>query len=289
MSSHHKIHLRQGLHVIAYRATLDVPRELAQFVGRLLQAERRRRRTRTGSRALTCFGQAVLGLRWFRDHTDPTALARDHRVSRATAYRYLDEVIEVLAAQAPDLHDALERAHTEGLTHLILDGKVFSADRYGEKTTSVKGEQIDLWYSGKACEPGGNIQALSAPNGFPLWVSDAEPGSAHDLTCAREHVCGALYWAASQLNLPTLADGGYDGTGIGVHTPIKQPAGQKLHADNRTYNALLRGLRALGERGFAILTRRWRTLHHITASPRKIGPIVQAALTLTHFEHGHLT
>jgi hypothetical protein len=62
--------------VIAYRATLDVPRELVWFVAKLLLAERRRRGTPRGSRALTCFGQAVLGLRWFRDHTAPEALAR---------------------------------------------------------------------------------------------------------------------------------------------------------------------------------------------------------------------
>jgi hypothetical protein len=109
-------------------------------------------------------------------------------------------------------------------------------------------------------------------------------------TVAREHVLGALYWAASQLELPTLSDGGYEGAGIGVHTPLKQPAGgQVLDVDNRTYNALLRGLRCLGERGFALLTGRWRTLHHTTASPRKIGDIVKAALVLTHFEHGRLT
>jgi hypothetical protein len=276
--------------VITYGATLDVPRELAQHLGRLLRAERRRRGTRPNSRALTCFWQAVLGLRWFRQNTDPTALARDHGISRATGYRYLDEVIAVLAQQAPDLHDTLRRAKDEGLTHLILDGKVFSADRYGEKTVSVKGEAIDLWYSGKAHEHGGNIQALSAPNGLPLWVSDVEPGSVHDLTAARAHVLGALYWAASQLGLPTLADGGYDGAGIGVRTPVKQPAGdQVLDADNRCYNALLRGLRCLGERGFAVLTGRWRALRHITASPRKIGAIVKAALVLTHFEHGRLT
>jgi hypothetical protein len=276
--------------VITYRATLDVPRELAQYLGRLLRAERRRRGTRTDSRALTCFWHAVLGLRWFRQNADVTTLARDHGISRATGYRYLDEVITVLAQQAPDLHDTLRRAKDEGLTHLILDGKVFSADRYSEKTTSVKGEPIDLWYSGKAHEHGGNIQALSAPNGFPLWVSDVEPGSVHDLTAAREHVLGALHWAASQLGLPTLADGGYNGAGIGVHTPVKQPAGdQVLDADNRCYNALLRGLRCLGERGFAVLTGRWRTLRHITASPRKIGDIVKAALVLTHFEHGRLT
>jgi hypothetical protein len=275
--------------VIAHRATLDVPRELVQYLGRLLAAERHRRGTRTGTRALTCFWQAVLGLRWFRENADPTALARDHRISRATAYRYLDEVITVLAKQAPDLHEVLQRAEAEGLSHLILDGKVFSCDRLSEKTISVKGKLIDLWYSGKAHEHGGNIQALSAPTGFPLWVSDVEPGSVHDLTAAREHVLAALYAAATR-GLPSLADGGYDATGIGVHTPIKQPAdGHRLDADNRTYNALLRGLRCLGERGFAILTGRWRTLHHITASPSKIGDIVKASLALTHFEHGRLT
>jgi hypothetical protein len=41
--------------VIAYRATLDVPRELAWSVAKLLLAERRRRGTPRGSRALTCF------------------------------------------------------------------------------------------------------------------------------------------------------------------------------------------------------------------------------------------
>jgi hypothetical protein len=275
--------------VIAYRAMLDVPRELAQYLSRLLHAERCRRGTRKNSRVLTCFRQAVLGLRWFRQNVEVTALARDHGVSRATGYRYLDEVIEVLADQAPDLHEALAKAKTDGLAYVILDGKVFSADRCGEKTMSVKGKQIDLWYSGKAHEHGGNIQGLSGPDGFPLWVADVEPGSMHDLTVAQEHVLGALYWAASHLDLPALADGGYEDAGIGVHTPIKQPAGdQILDVDNRTYNALLRGLRCLGERGFAVLTGRWRILHHTTASPSKIGDIVKAALVLTHFEHGRL-
>jgi hypothetical protein len=223
-------------------------------------------------------------------NVEVTALARDHGVSRATGYRYLDEVIEVLADQAPDLHEALEKAKADGLAYVIPDGKIFSADRCDEKTMSVKGTQIDLWYSGKAREHGGNIQALSGPDGFPLWVADAEPGSTHDLTAAQEHVLGALYWAASHLGLPALADGGYEGAGIGVHTPIKQPAGDQvpLDVDNRTYNALLRGLRCLGERGFAVLTRRWRTLHHTTASLSKIGDIVKAALVLTHFEHSRL-
>jgi hypothetical protein len=112
------------LHVIAYRATLDVPREVVWFLAKLLAAERQRRGTPRGSRALTCFWQAVPGLRWFRDRTAADALARDHRISRATAYRYLDEVVTVLAEQAPDLREALEHAKDKGFSHLILDGKI---------------------------------------------------------------------------------------------------------------------------------------------------------------------
>lgn len=275
--------------MISYRATLDVPRELVLFVAKLLAAERRRRGTPAGSRALTCFWEAVLALRWFRDRTCPGALARDQGISRATAYRYLDEVIEVLAAQAPDLRQALERAKDEGFSHVILDGKIIPADRCKEPTISVKGQAIDLWYSGKAHTHGGNIQAVLAPTGFPLWVSPAEPGSVHDITAARVHALPALYCAAAT-GLPALADPGYDGAGIGIHMPVKQPPnGQDLDISTRTRNALQRSLRCLGERGFALLNQRWRTLQHITASPGKIGDIARAALVLTHFEHGYIT
>ncbi|TWP42234.1 transposase family protein, partial [Lentzea tibetensis] len=74
----------------------------------------------------------------------------------------------------------------------------------------MKGKQIDLWYSGKAHEHGGNIQALPAPNGFPSRVGDVEPGSVHDLTAAHEHVLVRPVLGRLQL-LPTLADSGYHG------------------------------------------------------------------------------
>ena len=129
---------------------------------------------------------------------------------------------------------------------------------------------------------------MLAPDGFPLWVSPVEPGSVHDLTAARRHAFSALYHAAAA-GLPALADTGYDGAGLGIHIPVKQPArGRQLDINTRTRNAILRSLRCLGERGFALLTGRRRTLQHITASPTKIGDIARAALVLTHFEHGYI-
>jgi hypothetical protein len=199
---------------------LDVPAELLRYLSRLLAAERGFRGTPARSRKLTCRDQAVLALRWFRDRTRIEQLGRDHGVSRATAYRYVAEAVDVLSEQAPGLAEALERAMAAGVPYVILDGKVFETDRCSEAVTSVKGEQIDAWYSGKARRHGGNVQAVMRPDGLPLWAGPAEPGSVHDITAARWHALPALYRAAA-LGMPALADSGYEGAGIGILIPVK--------------------------------------------------------------------
>jgi hypothetical protein len=46
-----------------------------------------------------------------------------------------------------------------------------------------------------------------------------------------------------------------------------------LAPDNQAYNTLLRSTRCLGERGFALLTGRWRALQRVTISPLRC-PVV---------------
>ena len=146
----------------------------------------------------------------------------------------------MLAAKAPTLREALDKAVEQGLPYLILDGTLISSDRCADKKTSKKGREIDKWYSGKAHEAAGNVQALAAPRGIPLWVSGVLPGSTHDLTAARELV---LPEARPYLkDLPVLADSGYEGAGAGVHVPVKKPARSELDIDTKTRNALLRSL-----------------------------------------------
>jgi len=276
--------------LIAYRAMLDVPRELVLELAKLLRAERRARGTRKGTRLLTCFRQALLVLVWMRTKGEVAVIGAGFGVPRATAYRYRDEALTVLAAQAPDLHEALQKVAEQGWSHVVVDGKLIRTDRCAEMTTSVKGETINAWYSGKHRAPGGNIQAVIRPDGVPIFVADVAPGHLHDLTVARDAgIIGALNWAASQLDLPTLADSGYDGAGQGIKTPIKQPTdGQSLAPDNQAYNTLLRSTRCLGERGFALLTCRWRALQRVTISPRRIGELARAALVLTQIENVQL-
>jgi hypothetical protein len=274
--------------VAFYRVRLDVPRELVLFVSGLLAGHRREIGTRKGTRKLGCYRQALFGLAWFRDKGDIPRLGAGFGLSQSTAYRYLDEVTGVLAARAPGLQEALERALKEGTPYVILDGKIVASDRCREKTISRKGREIDLWYSGKKHDFGGNIQAVFYPSGIPMWVSDVLPGNVHDLAAVRENVLAVLRPFLDAM--PALADSGYEGAGHGVHVPVRKPAGVKeLDISNRTRNALLCSARCLGERGFALLSQRWQTLQNVTASPGKIGLIARAAFVLVLFEHKMLT
>ena len=237
--------------MLIYSATLDVPEQTATLLVELLAAERLRRGTGIGARAASCHTQAVLVLRWFREDTGMPTLARDAGVSPATGYRYLHEGIDVLAAQAPDLHEVLRAGRAAGWTHVVLDGTLIATDRCRIKKPDTG---HDLWYSGKHRAHGGNVQVLCDPDGFPVAVSDVQPGSMHDIAAARATgFLGALHAAAALLGLPALADKGYHGAGAGIATPIK---GRHLHPDNAARNQLISCLRAPGERGIALLKTR---------------------------------
>lgn len=274
--------------MVTYPAMLDVPRELIRFVAGLLRADRRVRGTRKGTRRLTCRKQALFVIAWFRDKPNITRHGAAFGLSQSTAYRYLHEVIDVLARQAPDLHQALDRAVADGLPHLEMDGKIFASDRCRQKTVSVQGETIDAWFSGKTGGFGGNGQALCEPDGFPIWTSDVLPGGVVDIEAARALVLPTVYPYAK--TMPVLADPGYQGAGHGIIIPFKNPSdGNVLSADNRCHNALQRSLRCRGERGFALLTERWTTLKHTTLSPGILGDLVRAAHVLTLFEHRRIS
>lgn len=265
---------------VTYSATLDMQRETVLFVSGLLHAERRRRGTRKGRRSLGCFAQAVLVIRWFLDGTRIRQLGADNGISVKTVYRYLHEGIDLLAAHAPDLRHALTAAKEAGLSHVNLDGVVIHTDRV--KTPGPN--SADLWWSGKHKHHGGNIQVISAPDGWPLWTSPVRPGREHDMTCARTHgVIDAL--AEIRSELPGLADLGYEGAAGVLRVPIKKAKGRKLTDDDKTYNKLLRGVRGIGERANALLIVRFKALRRISLDPGRIGAITSAALVLLHHEN----
>ncbi|GGM20835.1 hypothetical protein GCM10010129_76380 [Streptomyces fumigatiscleroticus] len=149
----------RGFTLVTYVTALDVPRHIVGFFTRLLARRRRRLRTPRGSGP---FRQAALALRWFREHGCVHCLARDVGISTVTDYRYLHEDIDVLADQAPALHEPLTSCQASGMTHLVLDGTRIERDR----VAGARGRH-------KAFD--GAVQFLSAPDGATLWVSEVEP------------------------------------------------------------------------------------------------------------------
>ncbi|GAA3871578.1 IS5-like element IS470 family transposase [Streptomyces lacrimifluminis] len=280
-----QIVLTEGPHVstsVTYTTVLDAKRTTAEHLAGLLRDHRIVARTREGRRALGCFKQAVLVLRWFLDGTRLAQLARDNGLSASTSYRYLHEGLAVLAAGAPDLSTALERAKAAGLTHLNLDGTVIRTDRVAAPGPNG----ADLWWSGKHKHHGGNVQVISTLDGWPIWVSSVRPGREHDTTCARHHgLVDALNRIAAELDMPTLVDLGYENAGDGFRHPVKKPAGAELTEAQQTYNKVIRGIHGVCERANSLLKTTFKTLRRVSLDPSRITKIAAAALVLLQLEY----
>ena len=84
-------------------------------------------------------------LGWMVAGTALTTLARDSRVSRATAYRYLHEALGVIADRAPDLPEVLQRLRERREPNAGLDGTLIRTDRVAQRNPDTGRH---LWYSG---------------------------------------------------------------------------------------------------------------------------------------------
>jgi hypothetical protein len=268
---------------ITFTCVLEARRETVYFLAKLICEHCERAGTRRRTRVLGPFRHAVMALRWFLDAARVRQLAADNRIAVSTCYDRLHEAIDLLAACAPDVHEAILAAKAAGATHLNLDGTLIHTDRVAMKGPN----NADLWWSGKHKHHGGNIQVLSDPTGFPIWVSDVRPGREHDTTCAKKApgLLGALATAESDEHLPTLTDLGYLNLSPAIRHPFKKPKGRALTEAQTTYNKVIRGVHGVAERANALLKETFAALQTVSLSPTRIGAITKAALVLLHLEY----
>jgi DNA-binding CsgD family transcriptional regulator len=271
---------------VTYTAVLPVGEQTVEVLTGLLAAERIRRGTRAGTRALSCRDQAVVVLRWFVDGTRMRQLARDAGISISTCYDYLHEGIDVLACRAPGLHGSLLAAAAAGYGHVSIDGTLIATDRVGAPGPT---NGVDLWWSGKHHHHGGNVQVLTAPDGWPIWTSPVRPGREHDTTALRAHpeLLPALADADGVLRI--LGDLGYEGEADIITVAFKKPQGAKLGALRTQFNTAHNAVRAVAERGNSLLKTTFKALRHVSLDPWRIGKIVAAALVLLHTDHTRTT
>ena len=214
--------------------------------------------------------QALLALAHLRNGDTLTRLAAGFEVGVTTAWRYVREAIDLLAATADDLATAMTRIRL--LAYAILDGTLIPIDRVADQKP---------YYSGKHRRHGVNVQVIADPAGRLIWASAALPGSTHDLTAARTH---GIIDALTSANVMTFADKAYQGARGSIRTPFKRHRYRpKLSRRQKAVNRAHARIRALGERANATL-KTWKILAKLRCCPRRATAIVQAILVLHHVE-----
>ncbi|WP_329094730.1 transposase family protein [Streptomyces sp. NBC_01439] len=248
--------------MLAYPSSIDLSsRTLRHLTGQLAA---RQREIGTRWRRLSAGRQALLALAHLRCGDTYAQLAAWFRIGIATVYRYIREAVEVLAALAPTLAEAMETARRKAF--VILEGTLLPIDRTAADTP---------YYSGKHKRHGMNVQVLTDPFGRLLWASAALPGATHDLTAARSH---GIVDALAAAGLKCWADKAYQGAGRHIRVPFR---GRRLKRWKRRHNSSHAKIRCIGEQAMATL-KGWRLLRKLRCSTNRITDLVKAVLVLHH-------
>jgi len=198
--------------------------------------------------------QALLVLAYLRKGETFAELAAGFGIGRTTAWRYVNETVELLAARAPKLRAALRDANRAGRACVILDGTLIPAGRVAAGRP---------FYCGKHKRHGMNLQVIASPGGDILWVSGALPGSVHDKKA--DWIWG-VPGELGKAGLVTLAGKGYQGS-----TWAKIPyRGKNKPEPRKEANRAHAKLRAPGERANAQL-KAWRILRKLRCCPGAPG------------------
>ncbi len=236
----------------------------------------RRTQLRTRWRRLDPGRQALLVVAHLRKGETYTDLACGFAIGTSTVYRYLREALQLLAAMAPTLEQAIEVARAKA--YVILDGTLLRIDRVGMASGRDR-----PFYSGKHKVHGLNVQVIADPVGRLIWVSPTLPGARHDMGAAREH---GIIEAIHATDVHAVADTAYEGSGPSVRVPQRR---RRLDPDTGRYRRLSRNQKAVntaharqrgpGERANAQL-KSWKILRKIRSSPRQATTLVRAVQTL---------
>ena len=236
----------------------------------------RRAALRTRWRRLAPGQQALLVLAHLRKGETYRDLAEGFGIGTSTVYRYLREGLQLLAAMAPTLQQAIAIAQRKAF--VILDGTLLRIDRIG-----MTGGRDRPYYSGKHKAHGVNVQVIADPAGRLVWVSPAVPGSRHDIAAAREH---GILDAIDNAGIHAVADTGYQGAGPNVAVPQRR---RRLDPDTGRYRRLSTAqkevntaharMRGPGERVNAQL-KSWKILRKIRSGPSQATTLVKAVQTL---------
>ena len=121
--------------MLFYRAALPLSSRTLTFVAGLI----RRHRAAIGSpwRKLNPARQALLVLAYLRKGDTFAELAAGFDVGTTTAWRYVNETTDLLAARAPKLRTAVRDAVKARYAYVVVDGTLIPVDRVAADARST--------------------------------------------------------------------------------------------------------------------------------------------------------
>lgn len=205
-------------------------------------------------------------------------MAGGNNISATTVRRWRDELITLLARQAPRLDRGLKRIARKGGEVVLIDGTLIPTQRRTGRANRPN-------YSGKHHGHGLHVLALTDERGRMILLSAARPGRTHDITAARRgHILAHL----RATGLGALADLGFIGLDDNADAPVvitgfKATRARKLTPAEKDANRALAAGRASVEHGFAHL-KNWRILTKLRTDPARATHLLRALLVLTNLD-----
>jgi hypothetical protein len=262
---------------MVYSSRLPLSTQTLTFCGDLLRAHR----TKIGSRwRCRSIGRIVLLVFAVLRHDQRLRdIAAANGISASTLKRWVDELVELIAARAPRLERALAKVRRSGGEVVLLDGTLI-------KTYRRTGKHNRRNYNGKHKAHGLLFLGITDEKGNLLWISRGHHGSASEIATSRgekllEHLRAA--------GLGALADRGFIGLDRNPEDPIvitgvKKTSKKPLTAADKLTNQIIAAHRAPNEHGFAFL-KNWRCITKLRINPIRATTLLRALLVLANLEN----
>jgi DDE superfamily endonuclease len=222
--------------------------------------------------------QAIIVLAVLRHDQRLSDMAGGNDVSASTVRRWVQEVIELLAARSPRLDRALKKIARSGGVVVLLDGTLI-------RTRRRTGRDNRKNYSGKSKAHGLLFLALTDEKGNLIWISAARPGGSSEITASRHN---KITRHLREAGLGALADLGFVGLDDKPDDPViitgrKATRNHRLTATEKEANRLVSRERAANEHGFANL-KTWQILTKLRMNARHATTLLRALLVLATTE-----
>lgn len=224
---------------------------------------------------------ASLVLAYLRHDQRLRDLAGGNGISASTLHRWANQVLTILAAQAPRLPRALAAAVRAGHQYVLLDATLIRTRRRNKRRKRAD-------FNGKHRHHGLLFTALVDPAGNLLWISAAKAGRTNDATAARHQ---RIVAALREAGLGCIADMAYSALDDDPDNPTmitgRRPHHRRPLTRTQTQiNAMIARDRAVNEHPFASL-KNWRILTklRLKPDPARATTLLRALLILTQTEN----